>query len=165
MSEWLLKTITKTDVSTLIIVDERTHDILLQKKDVGYKWFPGKWCFFGGKIEPDDERIYNMNNNYDGYYSTEEIALIREIKEELELDLMHYDFNFFEKFDYEDTLKTEKRIGTSHVFYLFTDKTKLNLTLKEGAGLAFFNKKELKNVDMSKYTRQILNKFIKDMKI
>ena len=40
-------------VVAIILNDE--NEVLLQKKDLRYKWFPGEWCMFGGGIRENEE--------------------------------------------------------------------------------------------------------------
>ena len=61
----------KRDVVEAIIYNEK-EEVLMNKKTMDYKLYPGAWCFFGGEIEKGE----NPNE-----------TLKREILEELGLEI------------------------------------------------------------------------------
>ena len=79
--------------------------ILLQRKDSGYPWNPGMWCFFGGKIEQGE-----LTNGADTIY--------REIREELGLSLDREGVKYFGAWDYFDIAPKDgrRREGKLHAY-------------------------------------------------
>ena len=58
------------------------NEILLQRKDMGYKKWPGFWTTFGGAAEPTDKTPLD--------------ALLREVGEETGINL--FDIKLFKRF-------------------------------------------------------------------
>jgi 8-oxo-dGTP diphosphatase len=75
-------------MSGLVLINQKTKEILFQKRPKLTKWNPNVWGFFGGK---------NENNE------TKEECLIREIKEEINLDLNINELNLLKSDNYEQT--------------------------------------------------------------
>ena len=136
------------DVSVAIIVN-KNNDVLLQKKDMGYPWFPGGWCLFGGGVEPGE---------------TPEVAIRREISEELpavscdELRLLKTD-------SYRDTLPNRTRGGARHCFVVHYRGSISQLSLREGAGFAYFSAAELDSIPLVQHDRDLLREFYKSYQL
>jgi len=116
--------------------------ILLQYRDKNAKWNRDSWSEFGGQIEEGE---------------TPEEAIKRELREELGIELT--DLKFFKKY------KLQRKKGVYEQF-VFTASfnyplDKLKKQQKEGKDLALFNYKEIKNLKMADYTKEILEDFFK----
>ena len=124
-------TIIKRDTASAIILNNN-NDFLLQKKDFSYSWFPGKWCLFGGGVEPGEGP---------------EKALRRELEEEIS----HFfdDIIFFKKHEYRDVSPNGVREGLQYV-YVTKFKGKISdIKIYEGAGFAFFSPSELDSIHIN----------------
>lgn len=60
---------------------KKQNQFFLVKRSVEQRYFPGYWCFPGGKVSKED------GSDDDRYYRT----LVRELKEELDVDISRYD--------------------------------------------------------------------------
>jgi ADP-ribose pyrophosphatase YjhB (NUDIX family) len=118
------------------IIKNKKRELLLQKKTLDYPPYPGAWSVIGGEAESE-----NLHKEME-----------REIKEEIGIKLKPK-FIFKEK----ATLKRGKSI-----FYVFS--AKLNeisrIKIGEGAGVAFFSKKELKKLNINPESKKILNIYL-----
>ncbi len=110
----------------------------MQKKTLDYPLYPGMWCFFGGQAESE-----NLHKEME-----------RELKEEIGMK-PKLKFLFHQKINSKNGNST---------FYVFS--TKINdlskIKIGEGAGLAFFSKKEIKGIKTNPETKIILNKYFKE---
>jgi len=117
--------------------------ILIAKRQIGDA-FEGKWEFPGGKIEEGE---------------TPEEALIREVKEELDINLKEY--TFYKKYEcltgdaYENTK------------YIYSGKINLpieEVTLLEGIRPRYFSREEIPNVKFANILKSIVMDYIADHK-
>lgn len=131
-------------VVAVIIVDP-SGKILLQRKDLGYKFGPGKWSLFGGHIERNETR---------------EEAMIREIREEIGTDIDLTNLKYFKNFIDEFMLKGNKKVD-HEVFILNFDGDLSKIKLGEGAGFSLFEISELKKLDILQ--SNIIDKYIKQL--
>lgn len=111
--------------SSAIIVNGN-NEVLLQKKDLNYKKGPGKWALFGGVIEPGE---------------TPYVAIKRELIEEIGINL---EAKLFKVYDYMEKTIT----GRIHIYTALFDLPISSIKLGEGAGFAFYNKKELASLNL-----------------
>lgn len=137
------KEIKNSNVANIILLN-KNNEVLIQKKDLGYKWFPGRWCLPGGTIEQGE---------------TPEQCLKREMKEEYSLFKMN-DLEFFICQDYlvTDPEGTIKR-GKQHTYISHFHGKISDLRIGEGAGFAFFAESELDSIPVAKYDIAILKKY------
>ena len=131
----------KKDFAVCLILNKE-KEILLQKKNKGYRWFPGKWCFFGGEIEKGEKPKETLE---------------RELEEELDYKLEN--IKFLEIRNYEDKYEKKHREGKQHVFYGEYNGSISNISLKEGAGFAFFSYAELKNLNIVNHDLETIKKY------
>ena len=129
------------DVAVAIITNSR-KEFLLQKKDLRYIWFPGKWCLFGGGIKSGE---------------LPEQALLRELKEELKYNFK--DSVFLGRRNYEDVANGRIRGGTSHIYEIKFPGEISGLSLREGAGLAFFDISELESQNLVRHDLDFILEF------
>ncbi len=128
----------------ILIADNGT--ILLQHRDRNNKWNQDSWSEFGGQIEEGE---------------TPEQAVKRELKEELEIELV--DLKFFKKYDFQ----REKGIYEQFIFTASLNHSLENLKKqqREGKDLALFGREEIKNLKMADYTKEILDDFFKQTQL
>lgn len=98
--------------------------------------YPNKWDILGGIVEVDE--------------SPEE-AIVREMKEELELDLK--DFQIFQIFHWPEKIET--------VFYKKIDLNTAVTPLHEGQKIQWFSKKELLSMNLAFHDNEIIREFFK----
>ncbi len=134
--------------SIVIILLNEKNEVLLQKKDLGYPWFPGKWCLFGGGIEPGEDPMQ---------------TLIREIEEEL--GSQPSEVRLFKKTRYyENYFTNRKREGDWYVYSgNFVGKVS-DISLREGGGFAFFAREELKTIPVVDYNLRAIEEFYDSLK-
>ncbi len=123
----------------------RNNEALLQKKDMGYSWFPGKWCLFGGGLEKEEDP---------------ESSLIRELSEEISYSPK--EINFYKEFQYKDKAMNKIREGKQIVYFCNFDSEISQLKINEGCGFAFFTYGELDNYPIIERDLNILKMFYKD---
>jgi 8-oxo-dGTP diphosphatase len=132
----------KTDIVAAIILNEK-GEVLLQKKDFDYHWFPGYWGFFGGEIESNE-----MPRD----------ALKRELYEELRCEVNNLEF--FKKYSYRDSCQKGMRQGNMHIYVCKLKGNISNLSLNEGAGFAFFSKNENLPKPMISHNHEALEEYL-----
>ncbi|MDO8467882.1 MAG: NUDIX hydrolase [Nanoarchaeota archaeon] len=115
------------------IITNDKGEFLLQKKTLNHPLFPGLWSLFGGEAESDD--------------------FVKEIKREL---IEEIGFSLPVKFCFDVNWNNQ----VDHIF-----RAKLNdlskISIREGAGVSFFAKKELKNLKFIPGTKKALEVFNK----
>ncbi|MBU0894819.1 MAG: NUDIX hydrolase [Nanoarchaeota archaeon] len=123
-----------TGKSAVCIIENNKGESLLQKKTMTYRKWPGVWTFFGGIVNPGESI---------------EKAMSRELKEEIGVKLK---VKFLFKFDFDSEV---------HVFYgKLNDVSKISLG--EGCGFAFFDRKEFNKVTRgNKFVKEIIKRFDK----
>jgi 8-oxo-dGTP diphosphatase len=126
------------NVATVMLLNEN-GEILLQKKDLGFKRWPGRWSMFGGGIESGE---------------TPEDAVRREITEELGLKLEN--LKLFKIFPYEDT----DRAGKMHVYTASFVNEISDISLGEGAGFAFFAPSEIAGLRLIDHDDKIVKEYM-----
>ena len=109
------------------------NEILLQKKDLNYKKWPGYWTTFGGAVEESDKTILD--------------ALQREVVLE-ETSLHLSDMVLFEDYYIDESLygvrgKPNPSRGWCHFFAARFDGDLSKIILGEGAGFSAFGEEEL----------------------
>jgi len=122
------------DVVECIMVNEKM-EVLLQKKTLDYLLHPGMWGIFGGVIEEREDP---------------KKAIIREIYEETGMTIKP---RFYTSRDYEH--------GNAKIFIAEIDDAS-QISLKEGAGFAFIDKKELNDIKINSFDLQTLMVFFKE---
>jgi 8-oxo-dGTP pyrophosphatase MutT (NUDIX family) len=106
-----------------VVLENSENKVLLQlRENIKGISNPGKWSLFGGHINNGEKPIQ---------------AAIREIKEELDLDLNEKELSHY------FTVRREKE--TIHIFKANIKKGLNELILKEGEDMRFFGHEELLN--------------------
>ena len=131
-------------MSGLVLINQETKELLFQKRPKETKWNPNVWGFFGGK---------NENNE------TKEQCLIREMKEEINLDLNINELNLLKIDIYENT--------ECYFFYHIIKPAQINkLKLLEGQDWTWKSFKDSLNLDfgtVSEWNLNFLNNEVKDL--
>jgi len=135
----------KPHKAAVIMPLNKRKEMLLQKKDMGYLWHPGSWCFFGGKIEKGE--------------SPEE-ALRREIGEEIGEKRLLENIAHFDDFPFMDTRTDgEERSGIIHVYSARFIGNVSDIRLREGAGFGFFSRQEMGKLDIIWHNYKVIDTY------
>lgn len=128
-----------------IIFENDKGEILLYLRDnkPGIP-FPHYWDLIGGHVEEGE---------------TPEVALVREVKEELNIDLS--EFTFYKKFEClaGDAYPNIKYVYSGHI-----DLPIEEITLLEGERPQFFKREEIPNVKFANILKSIVMDYINDHK-
>ncbi len=119
--------------TALVIFLDSKGLVLLQQKTYDAPNFPGVWSLFGGAIEEGETALE---------------AVKRETAEELGVQFSVTDFTSFKEF------KDGER--TRFVFIARVNDDVV-LSLREGRGLGYFNKKEIEYLEIPAHIRAILS--------
>ncbi|MBP5473421.1 MAG: NUDIX domain-containing protein [Bacteroidales bacterium] len=124
-----------------IILENRNGELLLYKRDnkPGIP-FPGYWDLIGGHVEDGE---------------TPEQALVREIKEELNIDFTNFVF-------FKEYLCTEKDAypNVKYIYAGIIDIPIDKITLLEGDYPMYFKKEQIKSLDIANIQKHILIDYI-----
>lgn len=107
-------------VAAIIVVDDAGY--LLQHRDEKPSiFFPGRWGCFGGAVEPDE---------------SDEAALVRELDEELSLELSDFTATYFTNFDFDFGYAGYGVLHRRYFELRIDAKTANNLQLGEGQAMS-----------------------------
>lgn len=119
------------------LIHNQHGEIMMQRKSHDFEFHPGGcWCLFGGEIEPNE---------------SVEQAMYREVMEELGFKPINPELFYSEPYQHQE------RTGTQNVFRIQRDLI-LGLTIGEGAGIAFLNKREIELLNPP-YHREPIERF------
>lgn len=130
------------EIAAIILENDKGEFLLYLRDNKPGIPFPGYWDLIGGHVEEGE---------------TPEQALVREVKEELDLDLKEY--RFYKKYvcltgdAYENTK------------YIYTGRINLpieEITLLEGVRPQFFSKEEIPGVKFANILKTIVMDYIND---
>jgi 8-oxo-dGTP diphosphatase len=130
------------EIAAIILENDKGEFLLYLRDNKPDIPFPDYWDLIGGHVEEGE---------------TPEQALVREVKEELDIDLKEY--TFYKKYvcltgdAYENTK------------YIYTGKINLpieEITLLEGVRPQFFSKEEIPDVKFANILKTIMLDYIKD---
>lgn len=127
-------------IATLILENPCGQILLYLRDDEPSIPFPHHWDLFGGHVEPGE---------------TVEEGLVREVREELDLELD--DFTFFRRYE---CLEGDAFPNVKHVFTARIDRSADSLTLREGERLAWFDRSEIPGLRIANILKAILLDFI-----
>jgi 8-oxo-dGTP diphosphatase len=130
------------EIAAIILVNDAGEFLLYLRDNKPGIPFPDHWDLIGGHVEEGE---------------TPDEALVREVKEELDLDLK--DYTFYKKYEcltgdaYENTK------------YIYTGKINLpieEITLLEGVRPQFFTREEIPDVKFANILKTIVMEYIND---
>jgi 8-oxo-dGTP pyrophosphatase MutT (NUDIX family) len=119
------------------------YKILLQKKDEGYLWHPGLWCFFGGAIEKGEDPITAFN------------------REAIEEGIRIRDVEYFDNYDVYDVIMAsgERRDYKIHAIRANLDCKVSDIRVNEGEGFGFFSRQEVEELPIVWHNKKIVQDF------
>ncbi len=129
------------EIAAIILENDKGEFLLALRDNKSWIPFPNHWDLIGGHVEEGE---------------TPEEALIREVKEELDIDLKEY--SFWKKYEcltgdaYENTK------------YIYTGKINIpieEVTLLEGQRPQYFTREEIPNVKFANIMESIVMDYIK----
>ena len=129
------------EIAAIILENDKGEFLLALRDNKSWIPFPNHWDLIGGHVEDGE---------------TPEEALVREYKEELDLDLKEY--SFFRKYEcltgdaYENTK------------YIYTGKINIpieEVTLLEGERPQYFSREEIADVKFANIIKSIVLDYIK----
>ena len=127
-------------VATALLFDRDNKLLIYLRDDKPEIPFRNHWDLFGGHVEANE---------------TPEQALVRELKEELNIDVVNFEFyKAFESF-------TEAKPNTKFVFVVQIEKAAEELTLYEGQELRGIDLSERGNYKFANMLGQILDDYSK----
>jgi 8-oxo-dGTP diphosphatase len=127
-----------------IILENNKGELLFYLRDSNpHIPFPEHWDLFGGHIEGGE---------------TPEQALVREVKEEIDVDIK--EFNFFK------TYECFEGDAWPNIKYIYTGKINKpldELTLKEGKRIQFFSKSEIPHIKFANILKRVVMDYLQSM--
>ena len=131
-------------IAAIIFENPQKQILLYLRDDKPSIPFPAHWDLFGGHVEEDE---------------TPEEALVREIKEELDIDLAPSDFHFWKTFE---CLKGDAKPNIKHVYSGKIDVPENELTLHEGQYPKYFPREELPNLKFANILGKIVQEYVEE---
>ena len=129
-------------IAAIILENDKGEFLLYLRDNKPGIPFPDHWDLIGGHVEEGE---------------TPEVALVREFKEELDLDLKEY--TFYKKY--------ECLTGDAYenIKYIYSGKINLpieKVTLLEGVRPQYFSREEIPNVKFANILKSIVVEYISD---
>ncbi|WP_445633083.1 Nucleoside diphosphate-linked moiety X motif 17 [Nostoc sp. DSM 114161] len=118
----------------IIILNSQQQVLLVLRDNKSSIPFPNTWALLGGYLEENE---------------TPEVAIRRELVEELEIELG--EVNFFKSYFWQEC--------DEHIFWTRLDLDISQIHLQEGQKLAYFNREELTQLEFASHYDQILLEF------
>ena len=138
-----LRSLNMREIAAIILENDKLELLLYLRDNKPEIPFPDYWDLIGGHVEEGE---------------TPEEALVREVKEELDIELT--DYTFYKKYvcltgdAYENTK------------YIFTGKINIpieDITLLEGVRPQFFSIEEIPNVKFANILKSIVMEYLNDL--
>ena len=127
-------------IAAIILENEKGEILLYLRDNKPSIPFPDHWDLFGGHVEEGE---------------TPEVALVREVKEELDYDLMNY--KFFREYECNEG---DVAPNIKYVYIGKIDKPINELTLEVGQKLQFFKPSEIPNVKFANILKEIVMDYL-----
>ena len=124
----------KRQGSSIIFINDHNEVLLFLRDDKPSIPFPNMWDLPGGHVEENE---------------TAEACIVREMKEELDLDIEG--FHLFSVNEFPDRIE--------HTFWQRTDFEVDKITLHEGQYMRWFTQEEIENRELAMGFNQILRDF------
>jgi len=130
------------EIAAIILENDEGKFLLYLRDNKPDIPFPGHWDLIGGHIEEGE---------------TPEEALVREVKEELDLDLKEY--TFYRKYE---CLTGDAYENIKYIYYGKINLPIEKVTLLEGVRPQYFSKEEIPNVKFANILKKIVLDYISD---
>jgi len=130
------------EIAAIILENDEGKFLLYLRDNKPDIPFPGYWDLIGGHIEEGE---------------TPEEALVREVKEELDLDLKEY--TFYRKYE---CLTGDAYENIKYIYYGKINLPIEKVTLLEGVRPQYFSKEEIPNVKFANILKKIVLDYISD---
>jgi 8-oxo-dGTP diphosphatase len=128
------------EISQVLLFDRNNRLIVYLRDDNPDIPFPNHWDFFGGHLEADEGP---------------EQALVREVREELGIELERW--NFFRVYH---CIAGDVYPNVKHIYWAQIDRAAAELTLHEGQRLMSVERGEVDSINFANILREILADFI-----
>ena len=128
-------------IAAIILENDKGEFLLALRDNKSWIPFPNHWDLIGGHVEEGE---------------TPEEALIREVKEELDIELTDYSF-------YKEFLCLEGD-AFENIKYIYTGKINIpieEITLYEGQKAQYFTKEEIPDVKFANIIKSVVLDYIK----
>jgi 8-oxo-dGTP diphosphatase len=129
------------EIAAIILENDKGEFLLALRDNKSWIPFPNHWDLIGGHVEEGE---------------TPEEALIREYKEELDLDLKEY--TFFRKYE---CLTGDAYENTKYIFYSKFNIPIGEVTLLEGERPQYFSRQEIPDLKFANIIKSIVLDYIK----
>jgi 8-oxo-dGTP diphosphatase len=135
------------EIAAIILENDKREFLLYLRDNKPDIPFPDHWDLIGGHIEEGE---------------TPEEALIREVKEELDIDLK--DYTFYKRYD---CLTGDAYENIKYIYYGKINLPIEEITLMEGVRPQYFSRAEIPNVKFANILKSIVMNYISesDLKI
>jgi 8-oxo-dGTP diphosphatase len=130
------------EISQVLLFDRNSRLLVYLRDDNPAIPFPNHWDLFGGHLEADE---------------TPEQALVREVREELGVELKHW--NLFRVYQ---CTRGDVYPNIKHIYWAQIDQSSAQLTLNEGQRLMSIGLNELDRIKFANILREIVADFIED---
>ena len=130
------------EIAAIILENDEGKFLLYLRDNKPDIPFPDHWDLIGGHIEEGE---------------TPEEALVREVKEELDLDLKEY--TFYRKYE---CLTGDSYENIKYIYYGKINLPIEKVTLLEGVRPQYFSKEEIPNVKFANILKKIVLDYISD---
>jgi 8-oxo-dGTP diphosphatase len=130
------------EISQVLLFDCNSRLVVYLRDDNPAIPFPNHWDLFGGHLEAAE---------------TPEQALVREVREEVGVELKHW--NFFRVYQ---CTRGDVYPNIKHIYWAQIDQSSAELTLHEGQRLMSIGLNELDRIKFANILREIVADFIED---
>ena len=130
------------EIAAIILENDKGEFLLYLRDNKPDIPFPGYWDLIGGHVEEGE---------------TPEQALVREVKEELDIDLKEY--RFFKKYV---CLTGDAYEKTKYIYYGRINLPIEKVTLLEGVRPQYFSRAEIPHVKFANILKSIVMEYISD---
>jgi 8-oxo-dGTP diphosphatase len=130
------------EIAAIILENDKGEFLLYLRDSKPGIPFPGYWDLIGGHVEDGE---------------TPEEALVREVKEELDINLKEY--TFYKKYE---CLTGDAYENIKYIYYGKINLPIEEVTLLEGVRPRYFSRKEIPNVKFANILKSIVMEYIAD---
>ena len=133
------------EIAAIILENDKGEFLLYLRDNKPDIPFPDHWDLIGGHVEEGE---------------TPEEALIREVKEELDIDLK--DYTFYKKYE---CLTGDAYENIKYIYYGKINLSIEEITLLEGVRPQYFSREEIPDVKFANVLKSIVMDYISDSKL